>query len=128
VTVFESAVAQQVALVGATTMVAQQRPGFAPTGAVARTGTPEIGSVDPASGQVQVRVRVDTTVAPIVSVADVRAAIAGRPIDEARETLTRMSGIASYRLASWPGWSWKQTLPALGWRIRLTTATAASSL
>lgn len=124
VTVFETAAAQQVALSGATTMLAQQRPGFAPTGAPARAGTPEIGSVDATTGQVQMRLRVDATVAPVVSVSELRSAVAGRPIEEARAVLARVTGIASYRLTSWPEWSWKQTLPALGWRIGVKSATA----
>lgn len=127
VTVFEIAGAQQVAQAGATTMVAQQRPGFAPIGGVPRTMAPEVGSVDAATGQVQVRVRVDASVAPIVTASDVRAAIAGQTIDDARAALTKMPGIASYRLESWPAWSWKQTLPALGWRIGVATTSPPAS-
>ena len=127
VTVFETAAVQQVAQAGATTMVAQQRPGFAPTGGVPRTLAPEVGSVDATTGQVQVRVRVDASVAPIVTPADVRAAITGRTVDDARAALIKMPGIASYRLESWPAWSWKQTLPALGWRIGVATVSATAS-
>ena len=123
VTVFETAAVQQVAQAGATTMVAQQRPGFAPTGGVPRALVPEIGSVDATTGQVQVRVRVDASVAPIVTPSEIRAAIAGRTVDDARAALIKMPGIATYRLESWPAWSWKQTLPALGWRIGVATMT-----
>lgn len=126
VTVFETAAAQLIAQSGATTMVAQQRPGYAPTGGAPRTMAPDVGSVDAASGQVQLRIRVDASIAPVVTASDVRAAIVGRTTDEARAALTRMPGIASYRLESWPESSWKQTLPALGWRIGVTTANAAS--
>jgi hypothetical protein len=125
VTVFETAAAQIVAQTGATTMLAQQRPGFAPTGGVPRTMTPDIGSTDPVTGQVRVRVRVDAAVAPVVAPSEVRAAIAGRTPDEARMVLARLPGVASYRLEEWPAWPWKQTLPALGWRIGVTTANSA---
>ena len=126
VTVFETAAAQQVAQSGASTMVSQQRPGYAPTAGAPRTMSPDVGSVDAATGQVQLRVRVDATIAPVVTASDVRTAIAGRTTDEARAALTRMPGIASYRLESWPEWSWKQTLPAMGWRIGVTTGPAQS--
>ncbi len=117
VTVFETAVAQQVAQAGAVTMAAQQRPGHVPTGGAPRALAPEVGAVDGATGQVQVRVRVDASLAPVVSASEVRDAIAGRTPDEARAYLSRMPGVSSYRLETWPAWPWKATLPSLGWRI-----------
>lgn len=127
VTVFEAAAAQQVAQSGVPALVARQRPGHAPVGDAPRPATPEVGSGDPATGQVQLRVRVEAGVAPVVTASTVRDALAGKPADEARMILGRMPGVASYRLDQWPGWAWKTDLPWLGWRIGVATVAAGTT-
>ena len=125
VTTFALADVQELAQGAVINRVAQERPGFAPVAGTARAQTPEIGSFETVTGQVQVRARATASIVPVFSASDIRATISGLTPDEARAYLRSLPGAASTRLEAWP--EWKSTLPAIGWRISVTTRSPAGN-
>ena len=119
VTTFALADVQELAQGAVINRIAQERPGFAPVTGTARVHTPEVGSFETVTGQVQVRARATAWVVPIFNASDIRAAISGLTPDDARTYLRSLTGAASTRLEAWP--EWKSTLPGIGWRISVTT-------
>ncbi|NBT93613.1 MAG: hypothetical protein EBT47_01060 [Chloroflexi bacterium] len=126
VTTFALADVQELAQGAVVNRIAQERPGFAAVAGTARVQTPEVGSFETVTGQVQVRARATASVVPVFSASEIRAAITGLTPDEARAYLRMLSGAASTRLEAWP--EWKSTLPGIGWRISVTTRSPASTL
>ncbi|MSQ43053.1 MAG: hypothetical protein EXR45_02405 [Chloroflexi bacterium] len=119
VTTFALADVQELAQGAVINRIAQERPGFAAVTGTARVQTPDVGSFETVTGQVQVRAKATASVVPVFNASDIRAAISGLTPDEARAHLRSLSGAASTRLEAWP--EWKSTLPRIGWRISVTT-------
>ena len=119
VTTFALSDVQELAQGAVINRIAQERPGFAPVTGTARVQTPEVGSFETVTGQVQVRARATASVVPVFNASDIRGAISGLTPDDARTYLRSLTGAASTRLEAWP--AWKSTLPGIGWRISVTT-------